>query len=108
MSTVLEDTDICVKKYRCAIAIYLMTVLSYLYGILMGSTINAPGHGNNFVNTINVTDKIYLREQMELLVKLASNETSNTGMITSASHGVSVNFWNNFYTLSLMIMGLKD
>ena len=29
MSTVWEDTDDCANKYRCALAIYLITVLSY-------------------------------------------------------------------------------
>ena len=44
MSTVWEDTDGCAKQYRCALDIYLMTVLSYSYGIIMDCSINAPGH----------------------------------------------------------------
>ena len=30
-----EDTDGCTKQYMCAIEVYLLTVLSYLYGIIM-------------------------------------------------------------------------
>ena len=61
MSTVWEDTDGCANHYRCALAIYLMTVLSSSYGIIMDHTINAPGHGNNVVYGINETYKRYLK-----------------------------------------------
>ena len=44
LSTVWEDTDGCEKK-RWALTIYLITVLSYLYGIIMENEINAPNHG---------------------------------------------------------------
>ena len=35
MSTIWEDTNVCVKQYRCAIEVYSMNVLSYLYGIIL-------------------------------------------------------------------------
>ena len=38
--------------------------------------INTPVHENNVVDGINATDKHHLREQMELLGKLLSNDTS--------------------------------
>ena len=56
MSTVWEVTDGCAKKYRCALDIYLMTVLSSSYGIIMARAINAPGHRNNVVDGINATE----------------------------------------------------
>ena len=61
MSKVREDTDGCAKQYMCALAIYLMTVLSSSYGIIMDREINAPGHGKNVVNGLNATDKLYLK-----------------------------------------------
>ena len=61
MSKVLEDTDGCAKKYRCTFYIYLMTVLSSLYGIIMDNSMNAPGHGNNAVDSINYTGNRYLK-----------------------------------------------
>ena len=64
MSTVWEDTDGCAKKYRCDLDIYLMTMVSASYGILMYHAINVPGNGNNFVDGLNATDKRYLKEQM--------------------------------------------
>ena len=53
MSKVWEDTDGRVKQYRCSLYIYLMTVLSYSYGVIMYFTINSPGHGKNVVDGLN-------------------------------------------------------
>ena len=50
----------------------------------MDCTINSPGHGKNVVDVLNATDKHYLRGEMELIGKLASNNTSKIRMITSA------------------------
>ena len=61
MSTVLEDTAGCAKQYRCDLAIYLMTVLRYLYRKIMDRAINAPDHGNNSVDGLNATEKSYLK-----------------------------------------------
>ena len=61
MSTVWEDNDSCEKIFRCVLAVYLMTMLSSLYDIIMYRAINAPGHGNNSVNVLNPTDKHYLK-----------------------------------------------
>ena len=41
--------------------IYLINLLSSLYGIIIGCTIIAPGHVNNVVGGINATDKHYLK-----------------------------------------------
>ena len=63
MSTVWEDTDGCAKTYRCALAIYLKTVLSSSYGIIMDRAINPPGHGKNIVDRLNATYTRYLKEK---------------------------------------------
>ena len=47
ISTVWEDTNGCAKEYMCALDIYLMSVLSYSYGIIIYRSINAKGHLNN-------------------------------------------------------------
>ena len=78
MSTVWEDAAGCAKKYRFALAIYLMTVMSSSYGIIMYSAINAPGHGNNVFDELNATKKRYLKGEMELMGKLSSDNTTNT------------------------------
>ena len=61
MSTVWEDTNGFSKKYRHALDIYLMTVLSYPYGIIMDRAINALGHEKCFVDGMNAIDKRYLK-----------------------------------------------
>ena len=76
----------------CALYVYLLTILSSSYGIIMDGAIKSPGHGNNFVDGLNATDKHYLNEQMEIIGKLASNNTSNIGIIPSAPKDVSVKF----------------
>ena len=58
----------------------------------MDCAINEPGHGNNFIDGINATDKHYLKGKKELIGKLASNDTSKIGMLPSASKNVSDNF----------------
>ena len=57
-STVLEDTDGCAKQYRCDIAIYLITVLSSIFGTITDHGINIPGHECFLVDGINATRKI--------------------------------------------------
>ena len=58
----------------------------------MYRAINVPDHGNNVVDGINTTDKQYLKEKMELIGKLASNNTTNVRMLPSVSKYVSIKF----------------
>ena len=92
MSTLWEDTDGCANRYRRALGIYLMTVASSSYGIIMDRAINTTGHGNNVVDELNTTDKRYLKRGMELIGKLVSNDTTKIGMIPSASKNVPIKF----------------
>ena len=45
----------------CALDIYLLTVLSSLYGIKMYRAINAPDQINNVLDGFNATEKSSLR-----------------------------------------------
>ena len=85
-------TDGCTNQYRCDLEIYLMTVLSSLYDIIVDCAINASGHGNIVVYGINTTDKHCLKGEIELMGKLASNDTTNIGMLLSASKYVTLKF----------------
>ena len=67
-----------------------MTVLSSLYGIMVDRAINRPVHGNNVVDGLNATKKRYFKEQMKIIGRLEVNNTSNIGMLTSASNYVSI------------------
>ena len=57
MSTLLEDTDYCVKQYRCDLSIYLMTVLSTSYATIMYLEINSPSNGNIVFDGLNAIVK---------------------------------------------------
>ena len=72
MSTVWEDTDGRAKQYMCALAIYLMTVLSSSYVIIIDSAINSPVSGKNVVDRLNATEKRYLKGEMELMGKISN------------------------------------
>ena len=78
-----------------------MTVLSSSYGVIMDRAINAPVHGKNVVDGLNATNKRYLKGKMELMGKLASNNTTNIGMLPSASKYVSIKFQINVYIFSI-------
>ena len=104
MSNVLEDTDVCAKMYRCGMDVSLLTVLSSIYGIIMDRAINAFVHRKNVFSGINDTGKHDLRAQMKLLGKLSTNNTSNIGMLLSASNNVPFIFQNNVHTLSLIMI----
>ena len=68
MSTVWDDKDGCTKQYTFAFAIYLMTVLSYSHVIIMVRALNTRGHGNNFDDGLNATEKFYLKGKWNLLL----------------------------------------
>ena len=92
VSTVWEYNHGCVNQYRFSLAIYLMTVLSPLYGILMDFVDNTTGNGKNVVGSINDTKTFYLKKQMKLLGKLASNNTSKIIMLPIEFKYVSIKF----------------
>ena len=62
MSRLWEETDGWTNKYMCDLAVYLMTVLSSSYCIIMDCAINALGHGNNVFDGLNAKYKRYLKE----------------------------------------------
>ena len=68
ISKVWLDTNGCATQYMFYLATYLMTLLSSLYGIIMYCAINAPGNGNNVVNVINETYKLFLKGKWNFLV----------------------------------------
>ena len=69
-----------------------MTVSSSSYGNIMDFAINAPGHENNVVDGLNEKDKHYLKEKMELIGKLVSNDTTHLGMLSATSKYDSIKF----------------
>ena len=85
-STVWEDNNGCAKQYRCALGIYLITVLSSSSGIILYHAIDSTGNGKNVFGGLNATDKHYF------ISELSSNDTSKIGIIPNDSKDVSVKF----------------
>ena len=59
-STIWENTDGCSDQYRCATVLYLLSILSHVYKIVLASSVGAPGHDRGFVYGLNTTDKMFL------------------------------------------------
>ena len=64
MSTICQNTDVCAKKYRFASALYLMSVLSQFYSIIMDRGISTTGHGKKVVYVLIAIDKRYMYQLM--------------------------------------------
>ena len=60
LSTIWENTDGCAEQYRCASALYLMSVISQTYSIIIDRGISALGHGKELVDVLNAVDKRYI------------------------------------------------
>ena len=58
--TIWENTDGCVEQYICDSALYLMSVMSQCYSIIIDCGISEPGHGKEVVDVLNVIDKRYI------------------------------------------------
>ena len=101
--TFWEDTHGCSKKYRFAIVIYLITMLLYLYGIIMNLVNNELDH-DFFLEGIYTTDKYFTKKKLELIRKLPINDTSNIGMLPSASTYFMFIFCKNIHTSSLLLV----
>ena len=59
-----ENTDGCAEQYRCASALYLMSVFFQYYSIIIDRGISAPGHVKEVVDGINAIYKRYIYQLM--------------------------------------------
>ena len=64
LSTIWENNDVCAEKYRCATALYLVSVLSQRHSIIFDLGISAPGHGKEVVDGLNTINKRYTYQLM--------------------------------------------
>ena len=64
LSKIWENTDGCAEKYRCASALYLMSLMSKTYSIIIDRGISAPGHRKEMVDGLNAVDKRYIYQLM--------------------------------------------
>ena len=64
LSTIWENTDGCAEQYICASALYLMSVMSQTYSLIIDRGISAPGHWKEVVDGLNAVDKCYIYQLM--------------------------------------------
>ena len=64
LSTIWENTGGYAEQYRCASALYLMSVISQTYLLIIDRGISAPGHGKEVVDGLNAVDKRYIYQLM--------------------------------------------
>ena len=58
-STIGGNTGGCADQYKCASVLYLMSVMSQCYSVIIYH-ISAPGHGKEVIDVINSIDKRYI------------------------------------------------
>ena len=74
LSTIWENTDGCAEQYRCATALYIMSVFSQRHSIIFDQYISATGHGKEVVDGLNAIDKHYMYQLMST-VQLPGSKT---------------------------------
>ena len=57
MSTIWGNTCGCAEKYRCATALYLLSILAHRYNIIIDHGVGVPGHVREVVDGLNATEK---------------------------------------------------
>ena len=74
LSTIWENADGYAEQYRCATALYLMSVLSQLQSIIFDRGISAHWHGKEVVDGINEIENHYMYQLMST-VQLSGSKT---------------------------------
>ena len=64
LSTIWENTDGCAEQYRCASALYLMSLISHTFSLIIDRGIIVPGHGKEVVDGLNAVDTRYISQLM--------------------------------------------
>ena len=64
LSTIWENTDGCTEKYRCASELYLISVMSQCYSVIIDRGISAPRHGKEVADGLNAIKNCYIYQLM--------------------------------------------
>ena len=59
-STIWENTYSCADHYICDTSLYLLSILSQSFNIIINRGISAPGHVIEVVDGLNYTDKRFI------------------------------------------------
>ena len=64
LSTIWENTNGYAEQYICASELYLISVMSQFYSIIIDWGISAPEHGKEVLDGFNAVDKRYIYQLM--------------------------------------------
>ena len=56
----MGNIDGCAEQYRCVTAIYLLSIFSHAYNIIIDCGVGAPGHGRELFYGLNATNKRFI------------------------------------------------
>ena len=82
--TIWDNKYGCSEKYRCATVLYLLSMFSRAYNIVVYRCVESPGHVKDFVYVLNATDKSFLSMLIKT-VQLPGVATNYSQMIMHAS-----------------------
>ena len=86
-SAIWENTDGCVEQYRCATALYLLSLFSKAFNRIIYTDVSAPGHGKKVADRINATYKSLIFHLMSNLQLTSSRRfDTKTSMHTSTNN----------------------
>ena len=61
ISNIWQNTDGFAEQYRCTTELYLLSMLSHTYNIIIDSGVVAPGYVRYVVDGLNATDKSFYK-----------------------------------------------
>ena len=67
LSTIWENTDGCAEQYRCATTLYLISMFSRAFSVIIYRGISTPGHGIEVVDGLNDIYKRFLFQSISTL-----------------------------------------
>jgi hypothetical protein len=68
LSVIYDHTDGCTSQYRCATAIYFLSMLSFMFKMTIDQMIHPPGHRKDEVDGLNAMTKQFLQQKMMMTV----------------------------------------
>ena len=90
LSTIWENTYGCDEYYICVTALYLLSILSQYFNIIIDCWINVPVHEIEVVDGRNATDKRLILRLMDTF-QLPGSELFDTKMAAhTATHNTDV------------------
>ena len=102
MSTIWENTDGCAGQYRFASSLYLMSVISQCYSIIIDQGISAPGHDKEVVYVLNAVDKHYIYQFMSTVQLPGSNRFDSQMQMYTGTEKYDVSLSKEFQLLDYL------